>query len=114
MLTTHPNAHVKTQKREKSDKKSNYYKKKYKKPRYKFGNPKISSTFATANHKGTLAEWLGNGLQNRVRRFESARYLKERDASYDASLFFCNTFPLKRNGAYIDHIVSTLHPINEG
>ena len=25
--------------------------------------------------KGTLAEWLGNGLQNRVRRFESARYL---------------------------------------
>ena len=43
---------------------------------HKFGNPKISSTFATANHKGTLAEWLGNGLQNRVRRFESARYLK--------------------------------------
>ncbi len=26
--------------------------------------------------KGTLAEWLGNGLQNRVRRFESARYLQ--------------------------------------
>ena len=26
---------------------------------------------------GTLAEWLGNGLQNRVRRFESARYLKK-------------------------------------
>ena len=37
---------------------------------------KISSTFALANHKGTLAEWLGNGLQNRLRRFESARYLK--------------------------------------
>ncbi len=25
---------------------------------------------------GTLAEWLGAGLQNRRRRFESARYLK--------------------------------------
>ena len=23
-----------------------------------------------------MAEWLGNGLQNRVQRFESARYLK--------------------------------------
>ena len=31
----------------------------------------------TRKTKGTLAEWLGNGLQNRVRRFESARYLKE-------------------------------------
>ena len=27
--------------------------------------------------QGTLAEWLGIGLQNRVRRFESARYLEE-------------------------------------
>lgn len=27
--------------------------------------------------KGTLAEWLGTGLQNRLRRFESAKYLKE-------------------------------------
>ena len=25
---------------------------------------------------GTLTEWLGSGLQNRVRQFESARYLK--------------------------------------
>ena len=38
--------------------------------------------------KGTLAEWLGNGLQNRVRRFESARYLTIRDA-YMRLLFFC-------------------------
>ena len=28
--------------------------------------------------KGTLAEWLGTGLQNRLRRFESAKYLKRR------------------------------------
>ena len=88
MLTTHPNAHVKTQKREKSDKKSNYYKKNYKKPRYKFGNPKISSTFATANHKGTLAEWLGNGLQNRVRRFESARYLMQKSGQIQMTALF--------------------------
>ena len=27
--------------------------------------------------KGSLAEWLGTGLQNRLRRFESARNLKE-------------------------------------
>ena len=27
------------------------------------------------NRQGTLAEWLGAGLQNRLRRFESARYL---------------------------------------
>lgn len=26
---------------------------------------------------GILAEWLGTGLQNRLRRFESARYLWE-------------------------------------
>ena len=26
--------------------------------------------------KGVLAEWLGNGLQNHVQRFESARHLK--------------------------------------
>jgi hypothetical protein len=25
--------------------------------------------------QGTLAEWLGTGLQNRTRRFESAKYL---------------------------------------
>ena len=41
----------------------------------------------TRKIKGTLAEWLGNGLQNRVRRFESARYLTIRDALC-ASYFF--------------------------
>lgn len=30
----------------------------------------------TAN--GTLAEWLGNGLQNRVQQFDSARYLQQK------------------------------------
>ena len=31
--------------------------------------------FAALNKKGLLAEWLGGGLQNRIRRFESARDL---------------------------------------
>ncbi len=29
-----------------------------------------------------MAEWLGNGLQNRVQRFESAWYLKIKPADY--------------------------------
>lgn len=28
---------------------------------------------------GSLAEWLGTGLQNRLRRFESARNLKKQE-----------------------------------
>ena len=38
-------------------------------------------TFATANkeqHFGTLADRLGNGLQNRVEQFDSARYLERK------------------------------------
>lgn len=34
-------------------------------------------------NNGTLAEWLGSGLQNRVRRFESARYLEKIPVVYD-------------------------------
>lgn len=36
-----------------------------------------STTFAALKCCGTLAEWLGNGLQNRVQQFESARYLPQ-------------------------------------
>ena len=36
------------------------------------------ATMAVAPLNGTLAEWLGNGLQNRVQQFESARYLMTR------------------------------------
>ena len=36
-------------------------------------------TLHTQNDRnGTLAEWLGNGLQNRVQQFDSARYLQIR------------------------------------
>ena len=31
--------------------------------------------FASAKANGTLTEWLGSGLQNHLRQFESARYL---------------------------------------
>ena len=58
-----------------------------KKDGHKFANTKISRTFALANHKGTLAEWLGNGLQNRLRRFESARYLTRVVRISDDSFF---------------------------
>ncbi len=38
-------------------------------------NKNKNPTFATAKQNGTLTEWLGSGLQNRVQQFESARYL---------------------------------------
>jgi hypothetical protein len=31
---------------------------------------------------GTVAEWLGRGLQNLLQQFESARYLKAPDGSF--------------------------------
>ena len=34
-----------------------------------------SRTHRTFNNLGTLTEWLGSGLQNRVQQFESAGYL---------------------------------------
>ena len=36
---------------------------------------KIVSIFALPIRYGTMAEWLGNGLQNRVQQFDSAWYL---------------------------------------
>ena len=36
---------------------------------------------------GRLAEWLGNGLQNRVRRFESAIDLKHNSDSIDIQYY---------------------------
>ena len=41
--------------------------------------PKKSSTFASQFSNGTLADRLGNGLQNRVEQFDSARYLNPRE-----------------------------------
>ena len=49
-------------------------------------------TFALAIKQhayGTLADRLGNGLQNRVEQFDSARYLTRRQNFYEFCLFFC-------------------------
>ena len=61
--------------------------------------PNKSSTFATANEKynvsskafGVLTERLGNGLQNRVERFDSARHLSK-GSSFEDFLFCFRTF----------------------
>ena len=42
------------------------------------------------NKQGTLADRLGNGLQNRVEQFDSARYLKKRRVCRNVRCtFFC-------------------------
>ena len=43
----------------------------------KFGSFVKTCYFCTRNKVGALTEWLGNGLQNRVQQFESARHLSE-------------------------------------
>ena len=61
--------------------------------------PNKSSTFATANEKynisskafGVLTERLGNGLQNRVERFDSARHLSK-GSSFEDFLYFVFSF----------------------
>jgi hypothetical protein len=37
---------------------------------------------------GTVAEWLGGGLQNLIQRFESARYLKVPSAFAEGDFLF--------------------------
>ena len=49
---------------------------------------KKSITFATAKAIGTLTERLGIGLQNRVRRFESARYLQVKSLTQMGQTFY--------------------------
>ena len=48
-------------------------------------------SYLCSRKKGTLPEWLGIGLQNRGRRFESARYLKKRKPAVRQRAFalFC-------------------------
>ena len=47
----------------------------------KFGGIEIKHYLCTRNppHNGSLAEWLGAGLQNRLQQFESARNLSKPD-----------------------------------
>ena len=59
--------------------------------------PNKSSTFALAIKQhayGTLADRLGNGLQNRVERFDSARHLEKVKTMWHkfmTHLFFCSS-----------------------
>jgi len=49
---------------------------------------KKNFTFAgQSTTQGTMAEWLGNGLQNRLQRFESAWYLKVKGQNQGFGLF---------------------------
>lgn len=40
-----------------------------------------------------MAEWLGNGLQNRLQQFDSAWYLKKREVITDFSFFVVPIHP---------------------
>lgn len=40
------------------------------------------------SQQGTMAEWLGNGLQNRLQQFDSAWYLKNKAMKATSSLYF--------------------------
>ena len=42
-----------------------------------------------------MAEWLGRGLQNLVRRFDSVWYLKLKDVNYGVLFFVCIRFLMK-------------------
>ena len=44
--------------------------------------------FAARNENGFLAEWIGRGLQNLVRRFDSARNLMKPAEFYKSGRFF--------------------------
>ena len=56
-----------------------------------FDKNQNNTIFAVQNRIGTLAEWLGAGLQNRLRRFESAKYL------WKPSVIFHGRFFLSAN-----------------
>ena len=44
-----------------------------------FAEPILYTIFAAHFCNGTLADRLGNGLQNRVEQFDSARYLTKKE-----------------------------------
>ena len=55
----------------------------------------------TRFRNGTLPERLGIGLQNRGRRFESARYLRERAAQESGSFFTLPSTPPQKEGRLV-------------
>lgn len=49
---------------------------------------KVLTLHSQTSNNGTLTEWLGSGLQNRVQQFESAGYLKKGHLSNQVSFFY--------------------------
>ncbi len=69
----------------------------------------IVFTLQSQKRYGSLAEWLGAGLQNHIRRFDSARNLKERCSKEHRSfslLFYLYFF------AKLRRLLSTVDPID--
>jgi hypothetical protein len=60
--------------------------------------------------KGVLAEWLGNGLQNHVQRFESARHLKK--TLIERSRFFYGK--KTRNNSFFNESILFKHLESKG
>ena len=58
-----------------------------------FGNEK--QHYLRSRKKGSLAEWLGTGLQNRLQQFESARNLSKPKPSVlkQGALLYCSNKP---------------------
>ena len=72
-------------------------KKYYKKARKTFGGIGRKPYLCTRKQQGTLTEWLGSGLQNRVQQFESAGYLFPKRISLRfASFVIVPLFELER------------------
>ena len=56
-----------------------------------------SRTHRNNYQNGTLTEWLGSGLQNRVQQFESAGYLTRATKFFSCSFYFRLNPPQKKS-----------------
>jgi hypothetical protein len=54
---------------------------------------------------GTVAEWLGRGLQNLLQQFESARYLR---SSQMGAFFVCRDFMILKRPTFQDAFIGHL------
>ena len=54
----------------------------------------------TREQKGSLAEWLGAGLQNRLQQFDSARNLEEKNKERGDSVTFLFFFTYPSNPCF--------------
>ena len=61
---------------------------------------RVRVPYAPQNNFGTLTEWLGSGLQNRVQQFESAGYLFSA-AILELQHFFCLIVAQFFRGAFL-------------